>query len=118
MPTDRLPNYLRMHRKRSGLSQEEVAFLLGAKDGSAVCRHERRKQTPNARTLLAYEILFHAPIRDLYGGTRSEVETGLLRRARLLLEKLMRAGRGRRTARKIETLLTLVTPGAAPKPGT
>lgn len=112
MPSSRLPNCLRTQRKRSGLSQQEVAFLLGSKHGARVCRHERREQTPNLRTLLAYEILFQTPIRDLYDGVQCEVEQGLLKRARLLLAKLIRSGQGNRTARKIKTLLALLGPWA------
>ncbi len=108
MPSSPLPNYLRSHRKRSGLSQAEVAYLLGSKTGAHVCRHERRQQRPNLKTLIAYELLFQTPIRELYGGVRCEVERGVLKRARLLLQKLRNNGPGKRTVRKIQTLLRLL----------
>ena len=44
MSSSPLPNYLRPHRKRLGLSQEEVAFLLGFRGeskGAGVCKDER-----------------------------------------------------------------------------
>ncbi len=108
MPSPHLPNYLRTHRKHSGLSQVEVAFLLGSKNGARVCRHERRAQTPNLRTLIAYELLFGTPIRELYGGVRGEVQRRLTKRARLLLQKLLRRESGQRTTRKIQTLYALL----------
>ena len=43
MPSPQLTNYLRTNRKRLGLSQEEVAFVLGFKGedkGIKVCRDE------------------------------------------------------------------------------
>src|SRR6266566_9083033 len=69
MPTARLPNYIRRHRKRSCLTQEDVAFLLGSKSSASVSRHERFKQTPDLQTLLAYEILFRTPVRNLFSNT-------------------------------------------------
>src|SRR5881227_3237850 len=54
MTITRLPNYIRTYRKRSCLTQDEVAFLLGSKSGASVSRHERFKQTPDLQTLLAY----------------------------------------------------------------
>jgi transcriptional regulator with XRE-family HTH domain len=105
MPTSRLPNYIRTHRKRACLTQEEVAFLLGSKSGASVSRHERFKQTPDLQTLLAYEMLFRTPVRNLFSSTHQEVEQKLRHRIRLLIRKLTRVGRGRRIARKIETLM-------------
>ena len=106
MPTSRLPNCIRTHRKRACLTQEEVAFLLGSKSGASVSRHERFKQTPDLQTLLAYEMLFRTPVRNLFSSTHQEVEQKLRHRIRLLIRKLTRAGHGRRIAKKIETLMT------------
>ena len=33
MATHKLENYLRTYRKRSGLTQREVAFLVGSRNG-------------------------------------------------------------------------------------
>ena len=104
MDHDRLPNYLRLYRKRSCLSQDEVAFLLGEKRGARVCRHERFKQTPKLETLLAYEILFRTPARTLFCGLHKNVEQTLKKRVRLLVRKLTRAGYSRSVARKLEVL--------------
>lgn len=100
----KLPNYIRTHRKRTHLTQSEVAFLLGSKTSTRVCRHERLEQTPNLQTLLAYEILFRTPVRNLFGGVHQDVEQKLLRRIRLLIRKLATSGYSRMKARKIEIL--------------
>jgi transcriptional regulator with XRE-family HTH domain len=110
MSPRRLPNYLRTHRKRAHLTQEEVAFILGGESGARISRHERRRQNPNLRTLLAYEILFRTPIRELYGGVAADVEKGLAKRARLLLQKLAKAGKRYLAARKIDSLLARLKP--------
>jgi DNA-binding XRE family transcriptional regulator len=104
MSTVQLPNYIRAHRKRAFLTQEDVAFLLGTKSGASISRHERFKQTPDLQTLLAYEMLFRTPVRTLFSNTHREVEQMLMHRVRLLIRKLMRAGDGRRLAKKIEVL--------------
>lgn len=104
MTNPRLPNYIRMNRRRAHLTQKEVAFLIGSQTSANVCRHERSEQTPNLQTLLAYEILFRTPVRNLYGGVHQEVEERLMNRIRLLLQKLSRSGHDRTKAIKIEIL--------------
>jgi len=104
MPSPKLPNYIRTHRKRTHLTQNEVAFLLGSKNSAHVCRHERLEQTPNLHTLLAYEILFRTPVRNLFSGTHQDVEQKLTHRIRLLIQKLAKSGQSRLKARKIEIL--------------
>jgi len=104
MSTPQLPNYIRRHRKRACLTQEDVAFLLGTKSSASVSRHERFKQTPDLPTLLAYEMLFRTPVRTLFSNTHQDVERKLMHRVRLLIRKLMRAGEHRRIVKKIEIL--------------
>ena len=104
MPSAKLPNYIRTHRKRAHLTQNDVAFLIGAKSSAHICRHERLQQTPNLQTLLAYEILFGTPVRNLYGGVHQDVEQKLMCRIRLLIQKLAKSGQSRLKARKIEIL--------------
>ena len=64
----RLPNYLRTHRKRAGLSQDEVAFLLGCRSGAKVSRYERLARRLSLETAFAYEALFGVPARELFAG--------------------------------------------------
>jgi transcriptional regulator with XRE-family HTH domain len=104
MPAARLPNYLLSHRKRSGLSQGEVAYLLGTKSDAAICRHERFRQTPNLQSLLAYEILFRTPVRSLFGGVHDDVEHKLRKRIQLFIRALMQAKPDVRQQRKLEVL--------------
>jgi DNA-binding XRE family transcriptional regulator len=108
MPTSRLPNYIRTYRKRSCLTQEEVAFILGSKSSASISRHERFKQKPDLETLLAYEMLFGTPVKNLFSNTHQEIEQKLRQRIRLLIRKLSHAGKGGRLAKKIETLTTFL----------
>jgi DNA-binding XRE family transcriptional regulator len=108
-----LPNYIRTHRKRARLTQKDVAFIIGSKSGAGISRHERFKQTPDLQTLLAYEMLFRTPVRNLFDGTHRKVERKLLRRIRLLIRKLRETGRSRRVERKVEILCAYLEERAA-----
>jgi DNA-binding XRE family transcriptional regulator len=100
----KLPNYIRTYRKRAHLTQRDVAFLLGAKNSASVCRHERLEQTPNLQTLLAYEILFGTPVRNLFGGMHQDIEQNLICRIRLLIQKLAKSNHSRMKVRKMKIL--------------
>ena len=67
-------NYLRAHRKRSGLSQEEVAIILGCDDGAMVSRHERSYNLPPLTLALGYEAIFLIPISQLFRGLSEAVK--------------------------------------------
>src|SRR3989442_14407584 len=70
MATHKLENYLRTYRKRSGLTQREVAFLVGCRNGAQVSRYEKRRRLPPLRTALACEAAFGVPVSELFAGLR------------------------------------------------
>ena len=82
-----LPNDTWRHRKRHGLTQDEMAFLLGSKDGSAVSHVERGAREPSLRAALACEVMFGVPARELFPGIYEEVEQELKTRAQALSER-------------------------------
>ncbi len=73
MSTHKLENYLRAYRKKSGLTQREVAFLLGCENGAQVSRYEKRRRLPPLRTALACEAVFGAPVSELFAGMHEGV---------------------------------------------
>lgn len=103
----RLENYLRTYRKRAGLSQDEVAFLLGCRSGAKVSRYERLARQPNIRTLFACEIIFRVPARELFAGLYQKVEKVTFDRAQKLSKSLGPAQADRIMARKLTTLSAL-----------
>jgi transcriptional regulator with XRE-family HTH domain len=105
--THRLNNYLRTYRKRAGLSQDEVAFLLGGRDGTKVSRHERFVRRPKLETVLGYQAIYRVPAEDLFAGLHEKVEREILRRGRTLLRQLARAAPDQMTAGKLAFLKTL-----------
>lgn len=90
----KLPNYLRTHRKRLDLTQDQVAFLLGSKGGAKICRYEQFEREPSLRTALACEVIFSRPVRELFAGIYDEVERTVSNRARILARRLNKESRG------------------------
>jgi transcriptional regulator with XRE-family HTH domain len=111
----KLQNYLRTYRKRSGLSQDEVAFLLGCQTGTKVSRYERFARKPSLETLFAYEVMFGAPARELFASAYQKVEKRVSNRAQLLARKLNRATPDRMATRKLE-ILQAITSGSGTGP--
>jgi transcriptional regulator with XRE-family HTH domain len=87
MTSAHLSNYLRANRKRLGLSQAEVAFLLGAETGETVCRHERFAREPSLETALAYEAIYQRPTRELFAGLYQSVEQEVAARAKAFISR-------------------------------
>jgi len=100
----KLNNYLRTYRKRAGLSQDEMAYLLGCRSGAKVSRYERFARQPTLQTALAYEAIFGVPVRDLFAGIYQKVERPVSQRAQLLMRKLHAAKPDRLTVHKLAVL--------------
>jgi DNA-binding XRE family transcriptional regulator len=62
---------------KSGLSQNELANILGSCSGAAVSRHERSKSVPDLLTAFGYEAIFQVPISDLFPGIYQTVAIGI-----------------------------------------
>lgn len=72
-----LTNFLRLHRRRAGLSQGELGQLLGYDDESAVAKHERFQAMPPFLIALGYEIIFRVPVSELFPGIAETVALGI-----------------------------------------
>ena len=111
-----LSTYLRMYRKRTGFTHDEIAFLCGAMCGRSVARHERGRQLPMLRTALMYEFILQASVRELYEGIFQDVRAAVRARAKGLCASLERRPRSADRDRKIAVLKTLLNeiPGLMP----
>jgi DNA-binding XRE family transcriptional regulator len=69
-----LVNYLRIHRRRLGLSQREMGRVLGYKNEGAVSRHEKFNSLPPLLVALGYEIVFQSPVSEIFAGLHETVE--------------------------------------------
>ena len=104
MMKHKLDNYLLSHRKRTGLSQQEVAFLLACKSGTKVYNYERFVWRPSLENILAYEVIFGVPPRVLFAGAYEKVEQETKKRAELLARNLNGVKTERSRARKLQAL--------------
>jgi transcriptional regulator with XRE-family HTH domain len=102
-------NQLRAHRKRSGLSQHEVAAILGCEDGGAISRYERSHNLPPLPLAVGYEVMFLVPVSQLFSGLLEAVEQATEDRlSKLEVELGNRSGIGHQaaiTAKKLQWLM-------------
>jgi transcriptional regulator with XRE-family HTH domain len=114
MPACKLPNYLRLCRKRLGFSEDDIAFLLGVRHGSQVSRYEHFHRVPSLLTALAYHVIFRTSPPELFGGNYEKVERKVRARAKRLLRRLEAEPSDRSTARKLAWLRLLAGESEAP----
>lgn len=108
MRTRKLAHYLKTYRKHAGLTQQEVAYLLGYRSGGKISRLERMRRRPTLQDLLGYEALFRVPVRDLAAGMYDAVERQVVRRVGVLGRKLHKGKPGPLTERKLDALAVTV----------
>ena len=75
-----LDNYLRTHRKKAGLSQQEASQLVGLKNRLQFARYEQYLCEPPLRVALACEQLFGVPAAKLFAGVSMVVAKGTRKR--------------------------------------
>ena len=80
-----LDNYISMHRRESGLSQDELAVLLGLESRGAISQFESSIRIPELAKLLALELIFDEPIQRIFAGVADDVRGDVAGRARALL---------------------------------
>ena|ERR1700726_3449859 len=76
-----LPSYLLSLRKRSGLSQSDVAMLLGI-SGSVLCKCESLSRRPTMELAIGAEVIFGHPMREVFPAFYAEIGRAVAERAR------------------------------------
>ena len=100
--SNRLPIYLRTHRLQWGLSQSDLAQLLGVTKDT-ISKYERGKRTPPTRVVLSVQIIFGATARMQFPRMHLQIENELIERAIAFEHQLAQ----RRDARSIKKLALL-----------
>lgn len=96
-----LPSYLKPLRVQRGLSQPELAKLLGI-SASLLSLVETLKRRPTARVILPAEIVFGLPARQIFPGAYRDIAKDVVLRARSLKNQLKRrAVRGRTEKQRV-----------------
>jgi len=73
-------NYVKAHRKRLGLSQNELGYLLGFDGHTSVSRIEQGKQDPLLRDMIALECLFEKAASRIFPESYAKITSQLIRR--------------------------------------
>lgn len=81
-------SYLKTHRRRSGLTQQEVAFLLGYESSQVISRYEGLNRTPSLRATIAYLVIFDLSVDMLLPGAYREVERATVDRLLKLIKRI------------------------------
>lgn len=102
-------NHLRRYRKRGALTQEEIAFLLGAACGTKVSRHERASRPPSLQTALAYQVIFGVPVHELFPEDYREAVTAVKGRATRLAQDVAHRPDSQKTPFKERVLASAVS---------
>jgi DNA-binding XRE family transcriptional regulator len=68
MNSQSVGTYLRFLRKRSGLSQRDLAEIIGTISASDVSRHERSRVLPSILTAFGYQTVFGKTVSDIFPG--------------------------------------------------
>ncbi len=84
----RIKTYLRTVRRSAGLTQKELAFLLGLKGGAVVSRIESLKRVPSLLWTRACALVFDTRALELFPGLFEEVDNSVRHRACELYEEL------------------------------
>jgi transcriptional regulator with XRE-family HTH domain len=62
----RIPNRLWRQRRRAGLSQQQVAELVGYHTSGEISRFEHGERLPSLVMALKLEIVYHTPVAFLF----------------------------------------------------
>ena len=96
-------NYLRSYRLRWGLSQKELAYLLGWDRPDVISRIEKKQRPPTLALAMACFILFDVQAAELFPDLSAGIEHLMMARVQELYETIQ-GDPSRRTKKKIELL--------------
>src|SRR5258708_13192012 len=103
MKTRKPVSYLRSHRLRWGLSQGELAHLLGWKRAEVVSRIEKKQRPPTLKLVIACFILFGTPAAGLFPDISASIEIDVMARVQERYETI-RGNPSAQTKRQIQLL--------------
>jgi hypothetical protein len=88
MAKQAMPNYLRRERRSWGLTQPELAELVGYRCDTQVSRVERESRSCTLHVLIAYRVIFGLMPEHICPHLYQEVEAQVVRRAYVLYQRL------------------------------
>lgn len=98
-------SYLRSHRLKSGMSQRELAEIIGIVEHHQVSNHERSSAVPSLFAALSYEAVFSVPVATLFPGIYDTILANVEEHLIELEEKLQNTALKGRPAQKVAHIL-------------
>lgn len=71
-------------RHEAGLSQEDLAYLLGGTTAGMVCRHEKGERAPTLEMGMGYSLVLGTEVQDLFEDLELQIKERIKNRARVL----------------------------------
>lgn len=84
----RLPTYLKLLRRRHGLTQKELAYLCGMDGGTQISRYEHCVRDPSLAAFIALTIVFETAPKELFPGLHQEIHRMVVERGEELYAQL------------------------------
>src|SRR5260370_16388922 len=104
-----LGNYLRSHRRKSGLTQRQLGQLLGYQNEVQISRHERSEAVPLLVSAFGYQVIFRVSIPALFPGVYEDVRELIEERlGQLEMSLHSRTVRGREAEALAQTLMWMM----------
>jgi transcriptional regulator with XRE-family HTH domain len=76
----KIQNSLRLYRRKRGLSQKDIARLLGYRSTTAISSYERGTKAPQLTNLLKLEIIYRIPVAFLFWDHYQELRNEIRRK--------------------------------------
>jgi len=99
---------MRSYRKKTCLTLQDVADLLGTRDISKISRQEIRPITPQVEICLLYHLLFKVPITTFFATQLEQIKQKLVVRIPNLVDSLKVPPTSQGDDEKIEFLTDLL----------
>ncbi len=104
-PYGSLENYILSFRKRTGLSQDDLTFLLDERT-DRIGQYEQQAGIPKLESAIGLGCIFDEPIEALFAGVSEAMREQIAARARVLLQQMSDKPTAE-NAQKLETLARL-----------
>lgn len=86
-------NQIWMFRRKRGLGQKQVMFLMNLKSAASLSRYERGEKLPNLVNAIKLELALNTPISVLFRGLTEKLQQDMiLRRERTVSTRLRDVG--------------------------
>jgi transcriptional regulator with XRE-family HTH domain len=95
---------LRTHRRKTQLTQSDVAYLINLKDNSSISRCEKGDRPPTVDIILTYQLLFETHLGELLIAHREKIKNRIASRIKPLIASIEQEPPSDKTIARMEYL--------------